>query len=152
MRSKETTVIAAIGMAGSTTTTTTASAQSTTGGCASGLHLILARGTSEEIPGVQGLIADALGDLIPGTTVANLPYPASSEDPFYFESVFNGTMLMRSAVTEYIEACPESKIAVLGYSQVWPRPVLPSDMKILTRERALRSLPMHSVAILTSGF
>lgn len=96
---------------------TTALAQNSTVRCSEGLHVILARGTTEEIPGVQGAIGEALQEAIPGTSVYNLPYPATETDPFYFESVFNGTVLLRAAITEYIEACPDSKIAVLGYSQ-----------------------------------
>jgi hypothetical protein len=45
-------------------------------------------------------------------------YPASGDDPNYFISVANGTAVLKRLVVEYAEACPGSKMALFGYSQV----------------------------------
>lgn len=75
---------------------------------------------------------------IPGSVIVGLPYQAV--DPLnatleaqpvitqaelhalnltdYFTSENNGTKALIDQVNEYHEACPDSKIAILGYSQV----------------------------------
>lgn len=82
------------------------------------LHIILGRGTSEDIgAGRLESIAAALVDRFPGTTVFDIPYPATEQNPAYVESALYGTILLRNAITEQIERCPDSKFAFLGYSQ-----------------------------------
>lgn len=88
--------------------------------CADGLHMIVARGTGEdEGPGVTGELAERIADRIEGSNVDALDYPASLSDPVYIDSVNDGAQELRDEVREYIKNCPDSKLAVLGYSQVW---------------------------------
>lgn len=87
--------------------------------CASGLQLFIARGTGEDPgPGATGVLAEAVLDKIPGSAFEAIDYPASEEDPVYFDSVRNGTDAVREGLIGYTEACPDGKVAVLGYSQV----------------------------------
>ncbi|KAJ6157857.1 hypothetical protein N7470_005449 [Penicillium chermesinum] len=86
--------------------------------CAKGLKMFVSRGTGEEMGlGVLGNITKVIRERIPGSDDEAITYPASSVDPNYMISVGNGTLLLKEALTEYAQACPESKIAVLGYSQ-----------------------------------
>lgn len=98
--------------------------QNSTGGtpdiqCAKGLQMFVSRGTGEDSgPGVTGALAKRIIDRIPGSSMLPTNYPASYDDPIYFESVVNGTVTLRATIEAYIDACPDSKIAVFGYSQV----------------------------------
>lgn len=91
--------------------------------CADGLYMIVARGTNEDPgPGVMGTaVADVVADRIAGSEVVGLDYPASFGSPGYFESVADGGQAVKDAVEEYHAACPDGKMAVLGYSQVRAR-------------------------------
>ena len=87
--------------------------------CAPGLQIFVARGTEERPgPGVSGAIAEAVLDEISGSAFQAIDYPASNNDPVYFDSVRNGTHVVRQSLIDYTEACPNGKIALLGYSQV----------------------------------
>lgn len=93
--------------------------------CAKGLQMFVTRGTGEE-PGVgiTGELVEAIADRIEGSEYLATDYPASFIDPvIYFYSVGNGTAELRRGITEYAESCPDSKIAIFGYSQV-SRPVI----------------------------
>ncbi|PHH91388.1 hypothetical protein CDD83_643 [Cordyceps sp. RAO-2017] len=95
-----------------------AAAQNGTASCATGLHLIVARGTSEpKGAGVTGLLADRIERQIAGSRVAPLDYPATLSKPDYEDSVAAGVQAMRSAVEQYAQECPRSKVAIMGYSQ-----------------------------------
>lgn len=94
-------------------------AQNSTIRCASGLKMIVSRGTGEDAGlGVTELLVDVISSQIDGSEWTAVEYPAAFENPGYFESVNNGTLLVRQAITDYAEACPDSKMAVFGYSQV----------------------------------
>lgn len=88
--------------------------------CASGLKMFVSRGTNEA-PGLgaNGDMVNLIKSQIPGSEVTAIDYPASYENPVYFDSVYQGTKAVKKAVTDYANACPNSKIAVFGYSQVF---------------------------------
>lgn len=88
------------------------------GSCATGLHLIVARGTSEpKGAGIAGLLAERVAERVGGSAVAPLDYPATMTNPEYDESVGDGVEALHKAVRAYARACPGSKLALLGYSQ-----------------------------------
>lgn len=68
--------------------------------------------------GVTEALVEVIANQINGSDYEAIEYPASFDNPSYFVSVSNGTGLVRSALTEYVEACPNSKIALFGCSQV----------------------------------
>lgn len=108
-------------LAQSTTVTTTSSTvssaiTSSSISCATGLHLIVARGSTEPKGlGRIGVVAGNVSQEIPGTSVAAVDYPATFDA--YFASVHMGVAAMSVMIASYITACPSSKIALLGYSQ-----------------------------------
>lgn len=86
-------------------------------GCATGLHIIAARGTNEPAGlGVIGFVANAVAAAVPGTTVAGLEYPATFRD--YPDSEGEGAAALRKAIDQYVANCSAARIALLGYSQV----------------------------------
>lgn len=101
-----------------TTTASTSSSPITSSSitCATGLHLIVARGSTEPKGlGRIGVVAGNVTDEIPGSTVSAVDYPATFDA--YFASVNMGVAAMSAMIASYIIACPSSKIALLGYSQ-----------------------------------
>lgn len=87
--------------------------------CADGLYMIVARGTTEPVgPGSMGTLAEDVADRVRDSEVVGLDYPATLSDPAYVESVIDGGRAIKDAVENYHDACPDGKIAVLGYSQV----------------------------------
>lgn len=78
--------------------------------------MILARGTTESYPGLLGTLTNKILDDVPGSDYENIIYPATQEGstPSYREGIRNGTAQLK----RYASACPESKIVLLGYSQV----------------------------------
>jgi acetylxylan esterase len=106
-----------------------ASAQNSTVKCASGLKMFVSRGTGEEMgPGVTEALVDVIAKQINGSDYEAILYPASFDNPSYFVSVANGTNLVRNAILDYTEACPNSKIALFGYSQVFASVVTGSSI------------------------
>lgn len=102
-------LLAAAGVAG----------QNSTSRCAPGLKMFVARGTSEPMgTGETGKLVSLIASQIPGSDIQAIAYPASTDNPVYFVSVANGTNLVRQAITGYARACPDSKMALFGYSQV----------------------------------
>ncbi|KAK2038484.1 cutinase [Colletotrichum somersetense] len=91
-------------------------AQNSTATCATGVHLIVARG-SNEAPGVGriGSVANGVVAAIPGSQIEPLDYPATFDN--YSTSVAAGDEAMKTALTQYNSRCPGSKVALLGYSQ-----------------------------------
>jgi len=84
--------------------------------CATGLHLIVARGSTEpKGVGRIGVVAGNVTQAIPGSTVAAVDYPATFNA--YFASVNAGVTAMYAMIASYVTACPDSKVALLGYSQ-----------------------------------
>lgn len=94
-----------------------AAAQNSTSTCATGVHLIVARG-SNEAPGSGriGSVANGVVAALPGSQIAPIDYPATFDN--YSTSVVAGTEAMKLALTQYNSRCPNSKVALLGYSQV----------------------------------
>jgi len=87
--------------------------------CFDGLKMFVSRGTSEPLGvGETGKVVDAIAGRINGSSYQANPYPASGDSPNYFISVANGTAVLKQLVVEYAEACPGSKMALFGYSQV----------------------------------
>jgi spore maturation protein SpmB len=81
--------------------------------------MFVSRGTGEVMgAGATGALVDVIAEQINGSDIEAIEYPASMEDPLYFLSVANGTALVKEAITTYAAACPGSKVAVFGYSQV----------------------------------
>ncbi|KAI9715609.1 MAG: hypothetical protein M1828_000752 [Chrysothrix sp. TS-e1954] len=89
--------------------------------CASGVHIIAARGTNESTPngtpGAVGKVANAIAARIPGTTIEGLFYPATAVNPIYTKSDDTGANHMKTAIKNYATRCPNTKIVLLGYSQ-----------------------------------
>lgn len=87
--------------------------------CATGVHVIVARGTCDGTGmGVMGAIAKGVASRIEGTTMEGLEYPATLLDPYYEYSEKQGAAALEKAIRWYSWACPRSKIAIIGYSQV----------------------------------
>ncbi|KAH8699209.1 putative acetylxylan esterase precursor [Talaromyces proteolyticus] len=83
--------------------------------CASSVHVLLARGegTGDDLnvlSTVQGLVLQQ----IPGSTVLGLPYDHGNSDKE--AAAYNGSLLFQQYVQQYAASCPNSKIALLGYS------------------------------------
>ncbi|KAJ5219729.1 hypothetical protein N7468_008933 [Penicillium chermesinum] len=89
--------------------------------CATGVHAIIARGQGPGNPNSTLDVMVTLQDLIlaqiPGSTSLGLPFNYNEENKF--DSVYNGAHLMQSYVTEYHKSCPQSKMAVVGYSLIY---------------------------------
>ncbi|TLD33078.1 hypothetical protein PspLS_01125 [Pyricularia sp. CBS 133598] len=86
------------------------------GDCATSLHMIAARGSLES-PGA-GFIGKVAMDVVaalPGSDFEPLVYPATLNN--YTTSEQNGTQAMLTAIIDYATRCPQSKIAIMGYSQ-----------------------------------
>jgi len=93
--------------------TNSSSSSNTT--CAS-LHMIVAR-ASLEAPGegIIGAVVTQVQSSIPGSDSEAVVYPATLND--YVSSESSGVAGMQSLITSYEARCPNSKIALLGYSQ-----------------------------------
>ncbi|KAK1999553.1 cutinase [Colletotrichum falcatum] len=93
-----------------------ASAQNSTATCATGVHVIVARGSNEAAGvGRIGSVATGVVAAVPGSQIEALDYPATFDN--YSTSVAAGTEAMKIALTRYNSQCPDSKVALLGYSQ-----------------------------------
>ncbi|KAJ4412564.1 hypothetical protein N0V85_003657 [Neurospora sp. IMI 360204] len=84
--------------------------------CATGIHLIVARG-STEAPGLGriGVVARNVTLLIPGSTIEAIDYPATFAN--YTTSEEKGAIGFEKRLVDYHEKCPDTKVALLGYSQ-----------------------------------
>lgn len=121
------------------------SGQTTSKQCVKGLKVFVGRGTGEPLVDAEnkdttlisetGLGNNTLGlgetgkllmpifDKIPDSNYTAILYTASNGRQStnvsnYFESVYNGTAMVRKAMTDYATACPDGKMAWIGYSQV----------------------------------
>lgn len=88
--------------------------------CASGLYMIVARGSNE--PAGEGRIAavtSAVKQQVPGSASIAVDYPASIlGGTLYPESVVKGINDAKKKVQDYVAACGDnSHIVLLGYSQ-----------------------------------
>lgn len=85
--------------------------------CSSALHIIVARGSAEAPgTGLMGGVAGNISAVIPGSEIVALDYPAAFDA--YFTSEPAGVASLTNALSTYVSACPNGKIALLGYSQV----------------------------------
>ncbi|KAM3077181.1 hypothetical protein ACMFMF_005093 [Clarireedia jacksonii] len=82
----------------------------------SGVHMIIAR-ASTEAPGegIIGAVATMVKQAIPGSDSEAVDYPATLTQ--YQSSEQSGVAAMTKLVQDYTARCPDSKIAVMGYSQ-----------------------------------
>ena len=85
--------------------------------CSTSLHLIVSRGSTEAgLIGRIGTVSNGTLALVPGSPVEGVDYPATLSN--YTISQGTGVDNLRAAVGAYSTACPDTKIALLGYSQV----------------------------------
>ena len=87
-----------------------------------GLHIFGARETTAA-PGYgsAGTVVNALLQQHPGATAEAINYPASGSNPTYSQSVLAGTNAVCSQVSAFAKKCPQTKLVLVGYSQVrWP--------------------------------
>lgn len=79
------------------------------------VHIIAARGTGER-PGVgaQQSVVTSIQKRLPGSSVEAVDYPATTAQP---ASNNAGNAAMTRQITAYAQACPNSKIVLMGYSQ-----------------------------------
>lgn len=86
--------------------------------CASGVQMIVARGTNQQsIKGSMTKLANKIMDQIPGSQAVGLQYPAS-KTPTYEKSEGKGSNHMTQYIEYYSTKCPNTKLVLLGYSQV----------------------------------
>ncbi|QSZ33587.1 hypothetical protein DSL72_005155 [Monilinia vaccinii-corymbosi] len=87
-------------------------------GCvaAGAVHMIVAR-ASTETPGegIIGAVANMVKKSLPGSDSEAVEYPATLQS--YMTSEAAGVKAMTKLVQDYAAKCPDSKIALMGYSQ-----------------------------------
>jgi acetylxylan esterase len=87
------------------------------GGCAP-VHILVARGSQEpEGEGATGRLATQVKKDIPGATSEAINYPAKLSP--YPQSEAQGVQACKDQMTAYAKKCPNSKLVLMGYSQVW---------------------------------
>ncbi|KAF4948525.1 hypothetical protein FGADI_9589 [Fusarium gaditjirri] len=80
--------------------------------CADGLYMIAVRGTGEDKgSGRIGEIAEDVSKRVNGSIVSPLDYPATLQDPDYFDSEEAGVKALSVALEDYHSSCPNGKIA-----------------------------------------
>lgn len=80
------------------------------------LHLILARASTEPPgPGFMGAVALLITQSVPNATLASVDYPATFSD--YAQSQTKGVHELRRMMLAHSERCPDTKLALLGFSQ-----------------------------------
>ena len=85
--------------------------------CATGVHMIIARASTEAPgPGIIGAVAAQVQQSVPGSDSEAVDYPATLTN--YVASESSGVAGMQKLIESYVARCPNSKIALLGYSQV----------------------------------
>ena len=83
----------------------------------SAVHIVVARASTEpQGEGLIGALSRSVKSAIPGTTSEAVKYPAALAP--YGPSEIKGVVAAKAQVTEYVKKCPESKIVLMGYSQV----------------------------------
>lgn len=81
------------------------------------VHVFLARGTSEDYPGRQISVVNAVCNGISSCGYEDIQYPASFV-PDYCTSVGEGVVNGTSQITAYAARCPNAQLVLSGYSQV----------------------------------
>ncbi|TDZ41462.1 Acetylxylan esterase 2 [Colletotrichum trifolii] len=85
-------------------------------GCATGVHMIVARASTEKPgPGIIGGVANRVQSQIPGSDMVSVDYPAQLNP--YQPSQRAGVTAMTKLVQDYATQCPQSKMVLMGYSQ-----------------------------------
>ena len=87
-----------------------------TSSCATGVHMIVARGSTE--PQGEGPIvnvSNAVEAAVPGSDSVAVIYPATLLP--YASSEEAGVKNMTLMIQQYVASCPDTKIALLGFSQ-----------------------------------
>ncbi|KAF7863205.1 hypothetical protein EAF04_007288 [Stromatinia cepivora] len=96
-----------------------ASNSSSTGGACVGagaVHMIVARASTEPAgEGIIGAVATMVKSSLPGSDSEAVVYPATLTQ--YQTSEASGVAAMMKLVQDYAARCPDSKMAVMGYSQ-----------------------------------
>lgn len=83
------------------------------------VHIFLARGSEEPYPGRQSNLVDAICRGISSCGYEDIVYPATFAN--YCEaSVPVGVANGKAQIEAYSTRCPDSKLVLSGYSQVWP--------------------------------
>lgn len=89
--------------------------------CYSGLYIIVARGSYEDVgEGAPGEVATMIEALVPDSYSIAVDYPAViiDWDDNYFSSVIDGINDAKAKIEDYVATCGSaSRIALLGYSQ-----------------------------------
>lgn len=80
------------------------------------VHILMARGTTEGYPGTLESLAKLVAASNPGTTYESIIYPATQETSTNSYPI--GRKASIEQITHYVQKCPESKVVVMGYSQV----------------------------------
>jgi hypothetical protein len=83
----------------------------------SGAHIIVAResGAPEGVS-VMNVVAEEVAARCSGSDIAGVPYPAEFNP--YVESEGYGVGNLTEMVLDYQGSCPDSKVVLMGYSQV----------------------------------
>lgn len=104
------------------------------------VHIFGARETTVSAGfGSAGTVVDLIKNAHSGATSEAIDYPAAG-DSQYGASVQAGTKAVAQQVEAYVKACPNSKIVMVGYSQVSAPPFpeiagrRPSDRKHRARK------------------
>lgn len=102
-------LLAAAGLAAAQDTTTSQN-------CTDGLYMLVARATGED-PGTGrvGVVARNISSSIPNSIIQPIAYPATFAN--YTSSETAGVDAMTAAIKDRVAACPQGKIALLGFSQ-----------------------------------
>jgi hypothetical protein len=83
----------------------------------SSVHIIVARASTEPPgTGIIGLVAKQVQSQVSGVDIASVDYPATLDN--YVNSQTAGVTAMTNMVTDYATKCPNSKMVLMGYSQV----------------------------------
>lgn len=90
--------------------------QSTGSGSCTDLHIFLARGWNEGYPGRQQLVIDATCNGLSSCDYEDILFDASNPQG-YPNAVEQGRASGVSQIKAYAEKCPNSKIALSGYSE-----------------------------------
>lgn len=94
-----------------------APASSGTSSACGPVHIIVARASTEAAGvGMMGSLATLVQKAVPGTTIDAVDYPA--EMLAYSTSSAEGTAALSAQLTNYVGRCPDSKVVLMGYSQV----------------------------------
>jgi acetylxylan esterase len=85
-------------------------------GCSS-VHILVGRGSGEpKGEGATGRLSTTLKRSIAGATSEAVDYPAKLSP--YPQSESTGVQAVKEQMTAYVKKCPQSKIVLMGYSQV----------------------------------